>query len=283
MTPGKLFPRLIVELCRRTHSFDDSNPRAARKGVVRCHYHHYRHHHHQGCTNCGSLAAWLRENEENEKMKRKWSGIHSLHFLIFSLFPPSLSISYIKKIVSFCCKMLNMALLSQMSQNINICAMRKYFWVKFAARKLRKYRHHHHYRHHHLHRHQEPGHQGLRHHDVFTRSVCHHKSPWITSRPRHGRQEEVMGKTIITIVIIVFLLPNSPPPPHHPPSPPSTHLLLPKNKFLPDFSFLLFPPQHNKNENYNKLLLLLLLSTQKRSPPFSSTLDREASTHKILC
>ena len=106
MTPGKLFPRLIVELCRRTHSFDDSNPRAARKGVVRCHYHHYRHHHHQGCTNCGSLAAWLRENEENEKMKRKWREneemerkwreIHSLHFLIFSLFPPSLSISYIK-------------------------------------------------------------------------------------------------------------------------------------------------------------------------------------------
>ena len=41
--PGKLFPRLIVELCRRTHSFDDSNPRAARKGVVRCHHHHYRH------------------------------------------------------------------------------------------------------------------------------------------------------------------------------------------------------------------------------------------------
>ena len=27
---------------------------------------------------------------------RKWREIHSLHFLIFSLFPPSLSISYIK-------------------------------------------------------------------------------------------------------------------------------------------------------------------------------------------
>ena len=39
-----------------------------------------------------SLAAskW----RENEKMKRKWRKIHSLHFLIFSVFHPSLSISY---------------------------------------------------------------------------------------------------------------------------------------------------------------------------------------------
>ena len=36
-----------------------------------------------------------REWRENEKMKRKWREIHSLHFLIFSLFPPPLSISYI--------------------------------------------------------------------------------------------------------------------------------------------------------------------------------------------
>ena len=35
---------------------------------------------------------------------RKWREIHSLDFLIFSLFPPSLSISYIK-IVIFCRKM----------------------------------------------------------------------------------------------------------------------------------------------------------------------------------
>ena len=63
-----------------------------------------------GCTNCGSLAA--RKWRENEKMKRKWREneewrgnlermriwreIHSLHFLIFSLFLLSLSISYIK-------------------------------------------------------------------------------------------------------------------------------------------------------------------------------------------
>ena len=37
------------------------------------------------------VTAWLRKNGENEEME-----IHSIHFLIFSLFPPSLSISYIK-------------------------------------------------------------------------------------------------------------------------------------------------------------------------------------------
>ena len=57
----------------------------------------------QGCTNCGILASWLRENGErmikrkgNGERMRKWREIYSLHFLIFSLFPPSLSISYIK-------------------------------------------------------------------------------------------------------------------------------------------------------------------------------------------
>ena len=34
---------------------------------------------------------------ESEEMERQWKEIHSLHFLIFSLFPPSLSISNIKK------------------------------------------------------------------------------------------------------------------------------------------------------------------------------------------
>ena len=64
----------------------------------------------QGCTSCGNLAS--RKWREKEKMKRKWERmrnsrgngerirkwreIHFLHFLIFSLFPPSLSISYIK-------------------------------------------------------------------------------------------------------------------------------------------------------------------------------------------
>ena len=52
----------------------------------------------------GILAArkW-RENEkmkrkwrENEKMEKKWREIHSLHFLTFFYFAPSLSISYIK-------------------------------------------------------------------------------------------------------------------------------------------------------------------------------------------
>ena len=32
----------------------------------------------------------------NEEMERKWREIYSLHFLIFFLFPPSLSISYNK-------------------------------------------------------------------------------------------------------------------------------------------------------------------------------------------
>ena len=49
------------------------------------------------------VAAGLRENgERNGKWKgngermRKWREIYSLHFLIFSLFPPSLTIYYIK-------------------------------------------------------------------------------------------------------------------------------------------------------------------------------------------
>ena len=48
---------------------------------------------------------------------RKWREFHSLHFLILSLFPPSLLISYIKiSCITFCRKMLNTALLSRMSQ-----------------------------------------------------------------------------------------------------------------------------------------------------------------------
>ena len=38
----------------------------------------------------------MKKWRENEEMERKWREIHSLHFLIFSFFPPSLSISYIK-------------------------------------------------------------------------------------------------------------------------------------------------------------------------------------------
>ena len=47
----------------------------------------------QGCTNRCSLAAGLRRNGER---MRKWREIHSQDFLILCLFPPSLSISYIK-------------------------------------------------------------------------------------------------------------------------------------------------------------------------------------------
>ena len=57
----------------------------------------------QGCTNRCSLAAGLRGNGErmrkwggNREKMRKWREIDSLHFLILSLFPPSLCISYIQ-------------------------------------------------------------------------------------------------------------------------------------------------------------------------------------------
>ena len=46
----------------------------------------------QGCATCCSLGLW---SGHGERM-RKWSEIHSLHFLIFSSFPPSLYISYIQ-------------------------------------------------------------------------------------------------------------------------------------------------------------------------------------------
>ena len=77
----------------------------------------------QGCITFGSLAARLRENGErmkkcgvNGKIMRKRREIHSLHFLIFSLFPPSLSPFPISKIVSFCRKMLNTTPFSRMLQ-----------------------------------------------------------------------------------------------------------------------------------------------------------------------
>ena len=62
-----------------------------------------------------------RENEEVERewgigeRMQKWREIHSLHFLIFSLFPPFLSICYIK----------NCHILSRMWKKLNIRAMKK--------------------------------------------------------------------------------------------------------------------------------------------------------------
>ena len=111
---------------------------------------------HQGCTNLlqpGSRAArkW-RENEEmkrkwreNEEMKRKWREneemereIHSQDFLILCLFPPSLSISYIKN-----CHILSQnakygTFVASVAKKLNMRAIRKSFLVEFAARKLRK-------------------------------------------------------------------------------------------------------------------------------------------------
>ena len=88
----------------------------------------------QGYTTCSILAARMRENGErmrkwrgnwgrmrkwggNGEIMRKWREIHSLNFLIFLLFPPSLSISYIK----IC------HILSQMSKKHSILALRKHF------------------------------------------------------------------------------------------------------------------------------------------------------------
>ena len=75
---------------------------------------------------------------------RKQREIDSLHFLILSPFPPSLSIS------SFSLHFLHQNLLHfvtsckiqhfcrECHKNLNIRAMRKKFWVEFAARKPRK-------------------------------------------------------------------------------------------------------------------------------------------------
>ena len=55
-----------------------------------------------------------REGENGERM-RKWRKIHSLHFLILSVFPPPYPFPT-SKFVTFCRKGLNMALFSRMSQ-----------------------------------------------------------------------------------------------------------------------------------------------------------------------
>ena len=78
----------------------------------------------------GSLA--VRKWRENEKMKRKWrermrkrSEIHSLHFLIFSLFPPSLFISYIKNCLIFLQNVKYDIFVANVTKKLNIRAMRK--------------------------------------------------------------------------------------------------------------------------------------------------------------
>ena len=46
---------------------------------------------------CQGLVKWWHPTKSpNGERMRKWRKIHSLNFLIFSLFPPALSISYIK-------------------------------------------------------------------------------------------------------------------------------------------------------------------------------------------
>ena len=59
----------------------------------------------------------MRKWRENEEMERKWREIYSLHFLISLFFLP-LNPFPISKMVSFCPKILNTALLSQLSKKI---------------------------------------------------------------------------------------------------------------------------------------------------------------------
>ena len=73
----------------------------------------------QGCTNCGILASWLLENGERMRKRERFTpyiSSFSLYFLPLYPFP-------ISKNVTFCGKMLYMALLSWMSQKLNIRAM----------------------------------------------------------------------------------------------------------------------------------------------------------------
>ena len=75
---------------------------------------------HQGCTNRGILAAGLRENGER---MRKWRGNgerSTLYISSFSLYFLPLYPFPISKNVTFCRKMLYTALLSRMSQKLNI-------------------------------------------------------------------------------------------------------------------------------------------------------------------
>ena len=62
-----------------------------------------------------------RKWRENEEMKRKWRDKEEME----RKFLPSFHPFPISKFVTFCCKMLNTAFLSRMSQKLNIRAMRK--------------------------------------------------------------------------------------------------------------------------------------------------------------
>ena len=72
---------------------------------------------------------------ESKKM-RKCREIHSLHFLIFSLFPPS--ISCIKNCLILSQNVTYDTFVANVTKKIILRAMRKKFWDEFAARKLPK-------------------------------------------------------------------------------------------------------------------------------------------------
>ena len=95
----------------------------------------------QGCTTCCILASGIRENlRENENMKRKWRGNtekwgngkrFTLYISSFTLYFLPLYPLPISKTVSVCRKMLDTALLSQMSQKTYA------LWENYSG-KLRK-------------------------------------------------------------------------------------------------------------------------------------------------
>ena len=102
---------------------------------------------HQGCTSCGSLAARKRrENEkmerewENEERMRKWRGNEERFALYISSFSlHSLSIHFLcQKLSHLVAKCWIRHFCRECHKKLIIRAVRKWFWVEFAARKLRR-------------------------------------------------------------------------------------------------------------------------------------------------
>ena len=69
----------------------------------------------------------MRKKRGNGKKMRKWSEIYSLHFLIFSLFPSSFSISYIKNCLILSQNVKYVTFIANVTKKLNIRAMRKQF------------------------------------------------------------------------------------------------------------------------------------------------------------
>ena len=90
----------------------------------------------------GSLAA--RKWRENEEMNRKWRENEEMYTDSLSIFPHFLIISSLsfhflyQKLSHFVAKYYIGHFFRKCHKKVNIRAMRKQFWIEFAARKLRK-------------------------------------------------------------------------------------------------------------------------------------------------